>query len=125
MIAPFSGRQGLTRARLVRREGGTVRSEKAVEDGIDWLIRHQRGDGGWSLNYQGQCQESGCPHGMSIESDTAATGLSLLPLLGAGHIHSAPGRYRDVVQKGLDWLLEHQKPTGDLFVGRRLQRPHV
>ena len=46
MIAPFSGRQGLTRAQLVRREGGTVRSEKAVEEGIDWLIRHHRDDGG-------------------------------------------------------------------------------
>ncbi len=117
MIAPFSGRQGMTRARLVRREGGTVHSEKAVEDGIDWLIRHQRGDGGWSLNYQGQCRDSACPHETSLESDTAATGLSLLPLLGAGHVHSAPGRYRDSVQKGLDWLLERQRPTGDLFVG--------
>lgn len=117
MIAPFSGRQGLTRAQLVRREGGTVRSEKAVEEGIDWLIRHQRGDGGWSLNYQGQCRDSGCSHETSIESDTAATGLSLLPLLGAGHIHSAPGRYRDKVREGLDWLIEHQKPTGDLFIG--------
>ena len=36
---PFSGRTAMTRAKLVRREGGTVRSEKAVEDGINWIVR--------------------------------------------------------------------------------------
>src|SRR5262249_784972 len=51
VTAPFSGRQGLTRAKLVRREGGTALSEKSVEDGIDWIVRHQRPDGSWSLNY--------------------------------------------------------------------------
>ena len=60
VTAPFSGRQGLTRAKLVRREGGTARSEKSVEDGIDWLVRHQRADGSWSLNYHEQCQGAGC-----------------------------------------------------------------
>ncbi len=59
--APFSGRQGLTRAKLVQREGGTARSEKSVEDGIDWLVRHQRPDGSWSLNYLEQCQAGGSP----------------------------------------------------------------
>ncbi len=40
--APFSGRTGAAKALLIRREGGTVHSEQAVENGIDWLARHQR-----------------------------------------------------------------------------------
>ena len=62
VTAPFSGRQGLTRAKLVRREGGTAKSEKSVEDGLDWLVRHQRADGSWSLNYHEQCQANACPY---------------------------------------------------------------
>jgi hypothetical protein len=115
--APFSGRQGLTRAQLVRREGGTARSEKSVEDGLAWIVRHQRADGSWSLNYQQQCQANGCPHQMSTESDTAATGLALLPLLGAGYIHTVKSRHQDSVRRGLDWLVKNQQPDGDLFTG--------
>ncbi|WP_422924686.1 prenyltransferase/squalene oxidase repeat-containing protein [Singulisphaera sp. PoT] len=118
LIAPFSGRQGESKAKLVRREGGTARSEKAVEDGIDWLIRHQREDGGWSLNFHGQCRDGdGCPEQVAMESDTAATGLALLPLLGAGHIHTAKSRYQGNVRKGLEWLVERQQDTGDFFIG--------
>jgi hypothetical protein len=117
ITAPFSGRQGPAKAEMIRREGGTVRSEKAVQDGLDWLVRHQRADGGWSLNYRGQCQGDGCPAQESLDSDTAATGLALLPLLGAGHIHTAKSRYQAEVRKGLDWLVGHQNATGDLFVG--------
>src|SRR4051812_17164189 len=37
ITAPFSGRSGPIKAKLLRREGGTVHSEKAVEDGLDWI----------------------------------------------------------------------------------------
>jgi Squalene-hopene cyclase C-terminal domain len=117
LTAPFSGRQGLTRARLVRREGGTAKSEKSVEDGLAWIVRHQRPDGSWSLNYSTQCQGSGCPHGTAVESDTAATGLALLPLLGAGYIHTVKCRHQEAVRRGLEWLVAHQNAEGDLFVG--------
>lgn len=117
LTAPFSGRAGPTKAQLIRREGGTVRSEKAVEDGLDWLVRHQRPDGGWSLNFQAQCQGSGCPDQVALESDTAATGLALLPLLGAGHIHTEKTRYQPNIRRGLEWLAQHQDANGDLFIG--------
>ncbi|WZO97607.1 prenyltransferase/squalene oxidase repeat-containing protein [Isosphaeraceae bacterium EP7] len=115
--APFSGRQGPARAELVRREGGTVQSEKAVESGLDWLARHQRGDGGWSLQYQGQCVAPGCPQTPSMDSDTAATGLALLPMLGSGHSHMAKGRYQIALRRGLQWIISNQKRDGDLFTG--------
>jgi len=120
MIAPFSGRDEAARARLVRREGGTVHSEKAVEDGLSWITRHQRVDGGWSLDYHAQCLGQGCPahaSGRLIDSDTAATGLALLPLLAAGHTHLKKSRYQAQVRLGLAWLLEHQHSTGELYLG--------
>ncbi|MGP0062091.1 MAG: prenyltransferase/squalene oxidase repeat-containing protein [Isosphaeraceae bacterium] len=117
VTAPFSGRQGLTRAKLVLREGGTALSEKSVEDGIAWLARHQRPDGSWSLNYYEQCQGGGCTHTQSIESDTAATGLALLPMLGAGYSHTVKSKYQDNVRRGIFWLIEHQQPDGNLFIG--------
>jgi hypothetical protein len=117
ITAPFSGRQGLERARLVRREGGTVHSEKAVEDGLSWIVRHQRADGSWSLNFQDQCQAAACPPQRALDSDTAATGLALLPLLGAGYIHNVKCRHQDSVRRGLEWLVQHQDPSGNLFVG--------
>ncbi len=107
--APFAGRQGLTRAKLLRREGGTARSEKSVDDGLDWIVRHQRADGSWSLNFHDQCQAEPCPFSSPrTQSDTAATGLALLPLLGAGHIHTVKCRYQESVRRGLEWLTAHQ-----------------
>jgi len=117
IVAPFSGRQGLTRAKLLRREGGTAKSEQSVEDGLDWLARHQRADGSWSMNYQDQCQALPCRAQRSIESDTGATGLALLPLLGAGYMHTVKSRHQEAVRRGLDWLVAHQQPEGDLFTG--------
>ncbi len=117
ITAPFSGRDAMARGKMVRREGGTVKSEKAVEDGLGWIARHQRPDGGWSMNYQGQCRDSGCRVEAALESDTGATGLALLPLLGAGHVHTVKSRFQPHVRQGLDWLINQQKPDGDLFVG--------
>ena len=118
MTAPFSGRSGATKAQLVRREGGTPASEKAVAEGLDWIMRHQRADGGWSLDTRLECREDPpCPEGAHSVSDTAATGLALLPFLGAGHIHTQPSRYQDQVRRGVDWLLSHQKKDGELFLG--------
>ncbi len=113
--APFSGRSGVDRARLVRREGGTVRSEKAVNDGLEWIVRHQRPDGSWTLDVNEVCGE--CPSRAAIVSQTGATGLALLPLLGAGHIHTVKGPHQAAVRKGVEWLVANQAPDGDLHVG--------
>ncbi len=47
------------------------------------------------------------------EADTALTGLALLTFLGAGYTH-IEGRYAETVEKGLNFLIEQQKPDGDL-----------
>ncbi len=114
--APFAGRSLKERARIVRREGGTVESEQAVEMGLDWLSRHQKKDGSWSLDHHPQCKGKGCPHDGHMTSDVAATGLALLPMLGAGQTHKL-GRYQPHVQKGLDWLISVQKSDGEIYTG--------
>ena len=119
MSAPFSGRQSAAvKAKLLRREGGTVRSEKAVDAGLDWIVRHQKSDGGWSLDTSNQCSGITCPEPTSMVSDTGATGLALLPLMGAGHLPNGKSLYADNVNRGIKWLLDHQNTeTGDLFTG--------
>jgi hypothetical protein len=69
------------------------------------------------LNFQDSCKGTGCSPHNATNSDTAATGLALLPLLGAGYIHTAKSKHQDAVRRGLDWLIEHQQPDGDLFMG--------
>lgn len=117
MSAPFSGRSGPAKAELIRREGGTVQSEDAVQAGLAWIARHQRTDGGWSLDVSNECHDDGCPDAIAAESDTAATGLALLPLLGAGHSHTEPGIYQGTIKSGLDWLTSHQMESGELYTG--------
>ncbi len=117
MSAPFSGRNGPAKAELIRREGGTVQSEKAVQEGLAWIARHQRQDGGWSLDTSNECQGDGCPDAIAAESDTAATGLALLPMLGAGHTHTQPGLYQGTIKAGLEWLTAHQIESGELYTG--------
>jgi hypothetical protein len=117
LSAPFQGRTGAARSRPARRGGATTESERSVGRGLVWLARHQRPDGSWSLDHRGQCQGKGCPAGKHADSDTAATGLALLPLLGAGHTHTEAGLYQKTVDDALTWLRTHQKPDGDLFTG--------
>ncbi len=117
VTSPFAGRQGPARAAMVRREGGTVQSEEAVERGLDWIARDQGPDGGWRLDTSDRCEGRVCPKRPSLTSDTAATGLALLPMLGAGMDHVHAGRYQHVVERGIDWLVRHQAPDGDLFSG--------
>lgn len=117
LSSPFTGRSGAEKARLIRREGGTLESEKAVERGLEWIARHQRPDGGWGLDTRAMCSDPPCPERESMGSDTAATGLALLPLLGAGHTHTKAGRYQQTIARGLAWLLNAQQPDGLLFLG--------
>ncbi|MEK6238297.1 MAG: terpene cyclase/mutase family protein, partial [Planctomycetales bacterium] len=89
-------------------------SEKAVRLGLEWLKNHQQEDGRWGL-HKSKEQPKFDGYG-SVKSDTAATGLALLPFLGAGHTHVS-GDYQDTVTRGVDWLVANQKENGDLYTG--------
>jgi hypothetical protein len=86
-----------------RNGGGTPQSEEAVERAIHWLVAHQRQDGSWNFNHQTDACEHYCSHPGSEGSTTAATGMALLPFLGAGYTHKE-GEFQDVVQRGLNYL---------------------
>ena len=70
---------------------------------LRWLVVHQRQDGSWSFNHLTEACQHYCTHPGSEGSTTAATGLALLPFLGAGYTHRE-GDFQVAVQRGLDYL---------------------
>ena len=97
---------------------------RRVKDAIDltlmWLKKHQSENGQWdSDEYFVNCKEDvKCERGNDVNgADEALTGYSLLCFLGAGYDHKTPSRYKDTVQKGIDWILATQKADG--LVGSR------
>jgi hypothetical protein len=108
----FAGRDPRVRAQLLKQEGGTDQTERAVAMGLKWLAAHQFADGRWSLDQfsaAGECRGRCGDHG--IQSDTAATALGVLPFLGAGHTHRY-GDYREVVKPAIEWLVADQRDDG-------------
>jgi hypothetical protein len=103
MQEKFKRRTPGGRSEGVRYGGGTPQSEEAVERALRWLAAHQRQDGSWSFNHQSDACQHYCTHPGSEASTTAATGLALLPFLGAGYTHKE-GEYQEVVQHGLEYL---------------------
>ncbi len=115
----FAGRRGEHRSRGVAERGGSAASEAAVERGLEWLARHQAADGSWRFDLSGCRCDGACSHPGTVTSTTAATGIALLPFLGAGHTH-ADGVYREIVTRGLYYLMSRMRPTprgGDLAEG--------
>ena len=107
------------RARLVGQRGGTPASEDAVARGLAWIAAHQRPNGSWWFDHRdgpcgGLCRDPG-----TVGSTTAATGLALLPFLGAGEIGEG-SQYKKVVDDGLYYLRSRILVTplgGDLQEG--------
>ncbi len=109
----FEQREPERRAELAEKYGATEASEKAVELGLDFLAKCQFPDGHWSLNRLPGGGQPGYVAGQ-MHADTAATGLALLAFLGAGYTH-VDNKHREVVERGIDWLVANQQPDGSLF----------
>ena len=110
----FGGRKNL------RARGGKGIAQ-ALEDGLEWLKRHQAGDGSWdcddfmhnSLECTGECTGPGeSPH------DVGMTGLALLAFMGDGNT-TRDGPYKDQVGNGIRWLKDQQDPDTGLL-GERI-----
>lgn len=90
-------------------------AEAAVTAALVWLARHQQPDGRWSLvDFEHQCSAGRCGGAGDIRSDAAATALALLPFLLAHDAVSSSARGQEAVVRGVRWLLERQRPDGDL-----------
>jgi hypothetical protein len=106
-----------TKRDLVQAFGGKDEVMSALATGLTWIEQHQHEDGHWSLHAFGErCQGHKCSGHGNQASDTAATGLALLPFLGDGHTHQT-GKHQQMVKRGLEWLISKQKEDGDLFTG--------
>jgi hypothetical protein len=102
----------------IEQRGGNKASQEAVERGLSWLQQHQFPDGRWSLHdFSQRCVgHAPCTAQGNLPCDTAATALSLLPFLGNGHTQHE-GKYPTAVQRGLDWLVQKQRRSGELTTG--------
>jgi hypothetical protein len=120
---PFPGRSTTARRGLLDKEDGNRISEASVARGLQWLALHQAQDGHWSLHEfsrdarekprpAGRVIRCNCEAGTANRNDVAATGLALLPFLGAGITHK-PGKtnkmdYLKTVEGAVNWLLGRQ-----------------
>ena len=107
----FSGR-GEGRARLAAASGATPQSELAVTLALRWLAEHQMPDGGWNFDHtqSKKCGKKCRSPGNLSQARNAATGLALLPFLGAGQTHIT-GEYKKEVKAGLYYLKRNMKVT--------------
>lgn len=106
------GRGGEARQALLRKYKGTPESEAAVALALQWLASHQMPDGGWCFNHAlaPQCNGACRNPGDMAEARIGATGMALLPFLGAGQTHKT-GKYKDNVNAGLFFLARNMKVT--------------
>jgi hypothetical protein len=72
-------------------------SDRAIRRALDYLKATQTPDGAWEAGFG---------------KATSVTSLSVLAFLAAGHVPGAPGPYREAVEKGIRYVLAHQKPNG-------------
>ncbi|MBN1394859.1 MAG: M48 family metalloprotease [Pirellulales bacterium] len=102
--------------------GASKDSELAVSKALKWIAQHQLEDGGWSFDLEkcpgceGKCRNSGS-YG---EARIAATGLALLPFLGAGDTHKNEGPYQSAIQAGLKFLVDNMQKSAH---GGKLYEP--
>lgn len=114
----FGGRGQGHRKAMVGGFGGTRQSERAVAAALNWLARHQSPNGSWSIQeYNRQCSDPTCTGPGTAKADAGATALGLLPFLAAGQTHRNKGPYQQTIHRGLYWLMQNQKPDGNLAAG--------
>lgn len=108
----YEGRNQQARSILAKQRGGTAESEAAVGRALAWLAAHQRENGSWRFDHRCDTCPGLCANPGTAGATTGATGLALLPFLGAGEIGEG-SRYKDTVDKGLYYL------SGRLIVTHR------
>jgi hypothetical protein len=109
----YRQRAAENRLDLVKEKGGSEATERAVELALKWLAAHQSADGRWDADhFDDDCGRCGNP--ARFDADVATTGLALLCFMAANHTHAHDGPYRSQVQRGLDWLVNQQRESGDL-----------
>jgi squalene-hopene/tetraprenyl-beta-curcumene cyclase len=81
---------------------GVLPGKPAVRRAVDWLDRHQNADGGWGEDLRSYTDRGWAGRGTSTASQTAWALLALL----------AAGERGEIVESGIRWLAETQRPDG-------------
>lgn len=114
--APYQERLG-DRLQMAEHHGGSAETEKAVNAALAWLASHQNSDGRWQAARYGAGRELKVGgqdrNGAGAGADSGVTGLALLAMLGAGNTQ-LQGEHREVVRKGLEYLIGIQAENGSL-----------
>ncbi|MHC5080832.1 MAG: hypothetical protein ACYTHN_17625 [Planctomycetota bacterium] len=107
----FSPRYG-AHATLLQ-NGGSPKTEAAVQRGLAWLRDHQNPDGTWSCKqFMKNCKQGACTGaGSSPTYDLAVTGLAVLAFLGAGHTYKH-GKFKATMKLALSALKARQDEKG-------------
>jgi hypothetical protein len=98
---------------LVKKGGGSKKTEDKARRGLQWLARHQAGDGSWSCDaFSKECTKNRCDGaGASGHYTPGTTGLAVLAFLADGN-STRHGQYKGVVRRGLRYLVSIQTPDG-------------
>lgn len=83
---------------------------QALDRALAWIVRQQQPDGRWKMT--GPYSEAA--ESREADTDSGATALALLALLGDGNTPTR-GTHQKAVSRGVDWLVGRQKANGDLF----------
>lgn len=73
-------------------------SDASIHRVLEYLRTAQRPDGAW---------ESG-----TFGPATSVTSLAVMAFLAAGHVPGEPGPYRESIERGIRYVLDHQRPNG-------------
>lgn len=131
--ATYKLRQLEKRRGSALKNGGSLESERAVENSLKWLAQVQEREGYWDADKYGAGVNQNDPTGKrtrdrngreqllvrtndGIHADTGVTGLALLAFMGAGYT-ATEGEYSKNVDLGLNWLVQQQADDGYLGGG--------
>jgi lanosterol synthase len=85
------------------RAAGVPAEDPDLARAADWLVAHQRPDGGWGEHWSGCVRGEYVEHAESQPVQTAWALLALLDSVGGTH---------PAVERGVDWLCSRQQPDG-------------
>jgi hypothetical protein len=86
-----------------------------VDNALRWLAAHQNKNGSWSFEHSAGDNCSRFINPGTAKTRLGATGLALLPFLGAGYTQDEKSRYQQTVRKAIDYLVTNIREDGGLY----------